>query len=253
MSFEKSSDAYGMFMGQYSEPLADLFLDWSGVASGQTALDVGCGPGALTSRLVDRLGAASVTAIDPSSSFVEATKRRLPGVRVELAGAENLPFSEHEFDITLAQLVVHLMPDAPAGIASMVRVTKTGGVVSACVWDHAGKRGPLATFWQAVRDLDPANEGEATLPGTAEGQLAELFADAGLSDVESGAITVSRRFADFDDWWYPFTLGVGPAGDYVARLAAPRVEALRAHASTLWPSDGFTVDALAWCARGIVA
>ena len=43
-----------------------------------------------------------------------------------------------------------------AGLREMGRVTRPGGVVAACVWDHAGGGGPLAVFWTAVRELDPA-------------------------------------------------------------------------------------------------
>ena len=37
----------------------------------------------------------------------------------------------------------------------------TRGVVAACVWDHAGERGPLAVFWAAVHELDPAADDES--------------------------------------------------------------------------------------------
>jgi ubiquinone/menaquinone biosynthesis C-methylase UbiE len=169
VAFEVEADAYSAFMGRYSEPLADLFVQWAGVGPGRQALDVGCGPGALTARLVGRLGAARVIAVDPSASFVAAVRRRCPGVIVHQAAAERLPLADGSVDAALAQLVVHFMTDPVAGLAEMARVTRPGGVVAACVWDFANGGGPLATFWAAVRDLDPGARTSPAAPARARG------------------------------------------------------------------------------------
>src|ERR1035437_5169468 len=138
MSFRVPDEAYDRFMGRYSVPLAPQRASFADVTVNQRILDVGCGPGALTTELVRRLGPDAVTAIDPSEQFVRATRERLPGVNVVRASAEHLPFPEGSFDTVMAQLVVHFMADAVAGLAEMARVTRSGGVVAACVWDHAG-------------------------------------------------------------------------------------------------------------------
>ena len=77
MSFNVAATAYDRFMGRFSRPLSIEFADWLDLHEGQKALDVGCGPGALTEVLADRLGAASVTGVDPSEPFVEAARERL--------------------------------------------------------------------------------------------------------------------------------------------------------------------------------
>ena len=61
MTFDVSADAYLRFMGRYSEPLAVQFAGLAGVQRGQRALDVGCGPGALTAVLAGRAGADAVS------------------------------------------------------------------------------------------------------------------------------------------------------------------------------------------------
>ena len=250
MSFAVAPDAYDRFMGRYSVPLAPEFADFAGVERGQTVLDVGCGPGALTSELVARVGVAAVAAVDPSEQFVEAARERHPGVRVERSPAEQLPFADDEFDVALAQLVVHFMADAVAGLREMGRVTRHGGVVAACVWDHAGGGGPLSVFWEAVHSLDPDAPDESRLAGSREGHLAELFGEAGLRDVEDGAVSVDVEHASFEEWWEPFTLGVGPAGVYVSRLGTERQAVLRERCRSLLPESPFVASARAWAARG---
>jgi len=249
MSFVVAADAYGRFMGRYAEPLAAAFADYVEAAPGDRALDVGCGPGALTAQLVRRLDASAVSAIDPSPPFVEALRVRLPGVDVRLGVAGDLPFADSSFDLTTAQLVVHFMPDPVAGLAEMARVTRPGGTVAACVWDHGGGGGPLAAFWQAVHDIDPAAPGEADLPGTREGHLAQLCAAAGLREVSSRSLTIRVGFQTLEEWWEPYTLGVGPAGDYVAALSAPQRERLRDRCAELLPPAPFEISAVAWCVR----
>ena len=175
MSFAVPADAYDRFMGRYSGPLSPLLADFAGVQAGRRVLDVGCGPGALTTELVARLGSGSVAAVDPSEPFVAAARERHPGVSVQRAAAEDLPFGDEAFDAALAQLVVHFMADAVAGLREMARVTRVDGVVAACVWDHAGGKGPLSLFWEAARELDPGVEDESERPGAREGHLAQLF------------------------------------------------------------------------------
>lgn len=250
MSFDVSADAYLCFMERYSEPLAARFADLAGIRRGQRALDVGCGPGTLTAELVRRLGAGAVCAVEPSASFAAAAAQRLPGVDVRRAAAEQLPFPDGTFDVTMAQLVVHFMADPVAGLREMGRVTRLGGVVAACVWDHAGGRGPVTVFWRAVREADPAADDESDLAGAREGDLARLGAQAGLGEVRAGTLAVRARYAAFDDWWEPFTLGVGPAGDYVASLDAEGRGLLRERCRRLLPAGPFEITASAWAVTG---
>ncbi len=246
MSFEVGADAYATFMGRFSTPLASLFVDAVGVAPGQSALDVGCGTGALTEVLVERLGLPQVSAVDPSQSFVAVMQERFPPMDVRRAAAESLPHDSATFDVTLAQLVVHFMTDPVAGIREMGRVTRPGGIVAATVWDFAGRTDPLAAFWAAVRSIDPQAPDESHRPGVREGHLAELFVHAGLDESTSTAITFEIRHDSFDHWWQPFTLGVGPAGAYVATLSDAGRDGLRERCRSMLPDGPFATSARAW-------
>jgi SAM-dependent methyltransferase len=252
--FDVAADAYVRFMGRFSAPLSAPFADvgLAGVDPGAPVLDVGCGPGMLTCVLALRQGEAAVSAVDPVEAFVRATATAYPLADVRRAAAEDLPFADGTFGATLAQLVVHFMNDPAAGIREMARVTAQGGRVSACVWDHSGGTGALSGFWGVVQRYDPAAEGEAALPGSAAGDLTRLFTGAGLREVEETMLTVQVSFATFEEWWHPFTLGVGPAGAYVDGLnqieRAGLMDALREQ----YGDGPFVVEAGAWTATGLV-
>ena len=251
MSFDVSAAAYNAFMGGFSEPLSDEFLTFTGISPGSRALDVGCGPGALTRRLVDLLGAGSVSAIDPSPSFVAAAAERFPDVDVRQGTAEALPYADDVFDAALAQLVVHFMSDPVGGIREMARVVRPGAVVAACVWDHADQGGPLSGYWAAVRELDPHARDEADLAGAREGDLARIAGEAGLSGIESGRVGVTRSFATFEEWWESYTFGIGPAGQYVRGLDDTSRQRLKDHCATKFPAGSFDIQATAWAVRGL--
>src|SRR6478752_905672 len=197
MAFDVAADAYDRFMGRYSVLLSAQLADLAGVEAGQRVIDVGCGPGALTAELVARVGAGSVAAIDPSEPFVEAARARNPGADVRLGSAEQLPFPDDTFAAALAQLVVQFMSDPVKGVGEMARVTRPGGAVVACTWDHGGGQGPLSPLWDAARALDPGVAGEALGVGTGQGQLQRLFEEVGLADVSETAVWVSVEHPTF--------------------------------------------------------
>jgi len=250
MNFDAAAESYDAFMGRYSSLLSPLFADFAGVAPGQRVLDVGCGTGALTAELVRRLSPSDLAAADPMAHFVAATRQRNPGVQVVQASAESLPFPDDGFDAALAQLVVHFMTDPLAGISEMTRVTRAGGVVSACVWDYAGDRSPLSPLWRAARAMDPTVDDEANLAGAREGALLQLFHDAGLEDVRETALVTNVEHATFEEWWEPYTRGVGPAGKYVAGLDTQRRNELRDRCRAQLSDGPFVLTFQAWAARG---
>ncbi|KRA24354.1 SAM-dependent methyltransferase [Microbacterium sp. Root61] len=252
MSFDVAASAYDRFMGRYSGPLGIAFADWVGLASATRVLDVGCGPGALTTVLVERLGPSAVSAVDPSEPFVAAARSRMPGVDVRLASAEDLPYGDDVFDASLAALVVHFMRDPPRGVSEMVRVTRPGGTVAACVWDFVGGRAPQTLFFTALAEVLPGLDDETRRSGAARGQLVDLLTAAGCRRVEETAVTVAVDYPGFDEWWEPYTLGVAPAGRQLAALDPAQREVVRERCRTLMPDAPFTISATAWAARGIV-
>jgi SAM-dependent methyltransferase len=256
VTFVVPGEAYDRFIGRYSYRLCDALARAAGLAADAEVLDVGAGTGTGTRRLVELVGPERVTAVEPSEPFVETLRARLPGVDVRLAAAEELPFEEGTFDAAFAQLVVFFMADPEAGVAEMRRVTRPGGLVAGCVWDSRGEMTLLRSFWDAAAAVDPeggkAADERTTMRFLAEGELAELWRQVQLGDVEEGQLVVSADYESFDDLWEPLTRGVGPAGGYASSLDLERREALRVElARRLGDPDGpFRLSARAWYAVG---
>jgi ubiquinone/menaquinone biosynthesis C-methylase UbiE len=253
-AFIASADSYDRLMGRYLPSLAPMFADAAGVGTGMRLMDVGCGPGGLTAELARRAGAARVAAIDPSAPFVQECRRRTPGVDVREGVAEHLPFDADEFDASLASLVVGFMSDPRQGVAEMARVTRPEGTVAVCFWDF-NRMPVLETFWAAARTVNPTIAGEMRRPGGARGELAALLREAGLRDVREAELVAEANYADFDDFWSPFTLGVGPIGLYYGSLDDTQREAVRVECVRLLDrrSGPFSLEATCWFAAGVVA
>jgi SAM-dependent methyltransferase len=253
MTFATSRESYDRYMGRYSDLLASAFLSFVGVTPGMLALDVGCGPGALTEALAVNLGAERVAAADPSESLLAACSERVPGADVRQAAAELLPWPDEMYDVVVSQLVMNFLPDADAGLKEMCRVARRGGAVACCTWDYASGMQMLRTFWDAALEFDEAAPDEGrVMPYCSEDELASLWARAGLVDVETSAIDVMADYADFEDYWIPFTLGAGPGGAYCASLDPQRQQRLRTSCFRRLgaPQGPFTLAARAFAVRG---
>jgi SAM-dependent methyltransferase len=248
-----SRDGAQMFVGRYTPALAVAHLEALGVRPGDRVLDVGCGPGAFTRAAAELVGPERVTALDPSPTFVEACRSRVPGADVRLGVAEDLVPGPVSFDIATSQLVVNFMSDAERGVRAMAAATRPGGAVGSVVWDYKGEMTMLRTFWDAAVALDPEalDEGRTMRYGTPE-ELQELWEASGLREVATQPLVVEAAYDSFDDFWRPFLAGVGPAGAYCATLGPDAQQALRDECFKRLgsPAGPFTLSARAWFVRG---
>ena len=254
-AFLTSGDADDAFMGRDSRVLAVPLVEWTGVTTGHSVLDVGCGPGALTDALVQRLGASEVSAFDPSPPFVEECSRRYPGVDVRHGRAEAIPFDDDQFDAAIAQLVLHFVTVPSDAAAEMRRVVRPGGLVAACVWDFDEGMQMLRAFWDAALVVDSGAPDEAkTMRFGRASEIAELFQAAGLVNVDETTISVSATYADYDELWSGILAGIGPAGAYCTSLTDAKRASLSAELFTRVgsPAGEFSLQAAARCAKAVV-
>jgi ubiquinone/menaquinone biosynthesis C-methylase UbiE len=195
--------SYDHMMGPWSRSVGELFLDWLDPAPGLDWIDVGCGSGAFTSLVVERCQPSTILGIDPSQAQLDyALQRGLPQTtRFEIADATSLPAVDRSIDVAVAALVVHFMRDPVAGVREMARVTKSGGVVAAYAWDLLTGGFPYDDLYSRMTLIGfPPPLPPSPAAGDMQ-QLLKTWEAAGLTDIKMHAFTVTRTFADFDDYW----------------------------------------------------
>jgi trans-aconitate methyltransferase len=253
----ESASAYERFMGRWSRQLARVLVTWLGVPPGHHWLEVGCGPGALTSGILEIGHPASVVATDSSEQFIAHARAALPDHRVQFltASADELPTRAGGYDVVVSSFVLNFIPDPTAALRAMRLLAADHAIVTACVWDYAGGMEFLRRFWDAAVELDPAarqyDEGER-FPICSPSGLEAAFRQAGFSRIAVEALEVATRFQDFDDYWSPFVGGPGPAPGYLSSLSAQRQQDLASRVAATLPrnEDGaIALTAKAWAAR----
>lgn len=249
---------YEAYMGRWSRPMAEAVLEWLKLPPELTWLDVGCGTGALTRVVLDVADPRAILGVDPSADFLTSARQIAdPRVRFALGDAAALPAPHDSYDVVIAGLVLHFVPDPQAAVCEMARVTRRGGTVAAYVWDPAGERQFTRPLWQAATALDPvaaAQDPSTQAPLCQPEPLAALFTGAGLQAVAVEALATPIVFRDFDDFWQPHLLGgSSPAQRYVASLGDEHRMALRERLHAMLPiaADG-SIPLLGhvWAVRG---
>lgn len=248
---------YEQYIGRWSRKMAPLFLAWLDQAAGKRWLDIGCGTGALSAAILDHCSPSSVVGVEPSDGFRQAATLNLAGKARFLAGsATALPLGAGECDVVVSGLVLNFVPDLPAALAEMRRVTASDGTLAAYVWDYADGMEIIRYFWDAAVSLDTAtarlHEG-IRFPVCSPSALKSAFEAAGLTEVETTPLELNAEFVDFEDYWRPFLGGQGPAPAYVMSLPEDQRAALKAQLESALPSatgGAITLRARAWAVRG---
>lgn len=217
ISFDDGA-AYERFMGKWSYLAGEAFLRWLKPTSTLQWLDVGCGNGAFTELIVQSASPASVHGIDPSAAQLAFARTRptLRDVEFREGDAMALPYPNRTFDVAVMPLVIFFLSNPAQGVAEMTRVVRPNGRVTAYSWDMIGGGFPYALLFQAMEAVAMDVPSPPSPDASRLDVLSELWTQAGLRDVSTSEIVVSRTFADFDDYWAT-VLGAPSVG---ARLQA---------------------------------
>ncbi|MEZ5924169.1 MAG: class I SAM-dependent methyltransferase [Hyphomicrobiaceae bacterium] len=257
----QAGDSYDLYMGRWSRQIAPQFLQWLSAPAGADWLDVGCGTGALSAAILSSCAPHGLVAVDPSAGFLEKARANVTDPRIEFstADAQSLPIETASKDVVVSGLVLNFVPDRAKALAEMRRVARPGGTIAFYVWDYPGGGVEfMHVFWVAAEAIDARaaglNEARRFAFCTADALRREMR-DAGFATAEVEAIEAPAVFADFADFWRPFTLGAGPAPSYCASLDPAVREALRSNLDEALPrrADGSIATTLrAWAVRAAV-
>lgn len=201
--------SYERMMGVWSRSAGEIFLDWMAPKPGLAWVDVGCGNGAFTQLIAERHAPSKIDGIDPSEPQLAYARTR-PGAAMAAfhqGDAMALPFPDRSFDVAVMALVIFFVPEPSKGVSEMVRVVSPGGTVAAYAWDMEGGGFPLQPI---VGELLKMGHTPSTAPRADASRLdvmGSLWADAGLVDVETRSIDVTRIFEDFEDFWSASSAG----------------------------------------------
>ena len=254
---------YEKLMGRWSRRLAPLFIEHAGIADGEEVLEIGCGTGSLTFTLPQAATLAGITAIYHSEIYLAAAqaKNHDPRIRLEHGDGSALRFPDASFDRALSMLVLpSVVPQPELMVAEMRRVTRPGGVVAAAFWDSPGGSSSQRMLWDTAAALDEAaaEARDRTMgrPIYAPGALPQMWAEAGLIDVNQRSLMIRMDFTNFADYWQPYASGEGALGDYVAGLDEVRREQLERRLRSAYltgrPDGERSFVAVALSCRGVV-
>jgi SAM-dependent methyltransferase len=254
--------AYEVFLGRWTKELAPQLLDFAAFRSDGPLLDVGTGTGSLAAAMAARWPSRQVVGTDVAEPYIAFARARANGrsPQFEIGDATALRHDDGAFVGAAAQLVLNFVPNASLALREMRRVTCSGGIVAAAVWDFRGGLVYQRLFWDTAAGLDPKAadardrlfSGALALP---EG-LPSLFGEVGLVDVQRGSLTIRMNYASFDDYWEPLLGGQGPVGTYIVRVEEKLRERIkdavrRAYCSGS-PDGERSLTATAWAVRGTV-
>jgi trans-aconitate methyltransferase len=249
-------DAYERFMGRWSRLVAPLFLDWLAQPPGLRWVDLGCGTGALTAAVLERAEPVSVLGVDPSAGFLETARALQEDSRARFTVGDALDVPPGSADVVVSGLALTFIPDVQAALRALAAAAP-GGTVAAYVWDYAEGMRMLRAFWDAAVEVEPAaaglDEGRTRFPLARPDALAGAWELAGLTEVATTGLDVSRRFERFEQLWSPFLAGTGPAPAFLTTLRPDQQDGLRdrMRRSVTGGRDGpFELPARAWAVRG---
>jgi len=222
-------------------PLGLEAIERARVQTGEAVLDIGCGCGATSLELAERVGpTGSVTGLDISEPMLTRARERAAEGELEQLifvndDAQTAAFEAGHHDLIFSRFGVMFFQDPTAAFANLRSALRPGGRVAFACWQEVG-RNP----WMLVPLMAAAKHVSLPAPLAAGGpgpfafadpeHVRTILADAGFADIEIVNHEAELTLAGGDDLEQvvDFVLQMGPAGQAFRELGASAQAAARA-------------------------
>ncbi len=206
---------------------------------GMTVLDCGCGPGSITSGIVERVAPGRVVGVDADESQVslateDARTQGLSNAEFRVGSAYDLPFPAESFDAVFSHAMLEHLREPEKAVAEFHRVLRPGGIVGVCSPDWGGfllapPSAELAGAIDEYQSLQTANGGDVY----AGRKLPSLLKNANFDNIVMHARYEVYESLDF-------------IGEYLAQQLANAGRAAQAATLREWAATPNGMFAQAW-------
>ncbi|MFC7491779.1 MULTISPECIES: class I SAM-dependent methyltransferase [unclassified Knoellia] len=236
--FDAVADDYDQSGVDFFAPIAQGLVDELAPASGERAVDLGCGRGAATILLARSVGeTGSAVGLDLSEGMLAHARAAIDSeglvVDLRVGDASEPALPEGEFDVVASSLVLFFLPNPGAALARWVQLLAPGGRIGLATF---GQQDPVWTSvdrefgpWLPPAMRDPRVMGPQSPFGSDEG-MEQLLEDAGAAEVETTTLRLPVRFGTLDRW-EAFSRGTGQRAMW-ASVPADEIAGVRERAAT---------------------
>jgi ubiquinone/menaquinone biosynthesis C-methylase UbiE len=207
-------DKYRVLIAQMFAPLTAGLLEEARIGIGQKVLDIGGGSGEPSLTIAGIVGpTGSVMYTDPVAGMVEtaqveAGRRALTNIQFRQCSADDLPFADCTFDVTVSRLSAMFFVDPITGVREALRVILENGYVSFVVWGPKEANPFFSTITEVVdRFVEVSQQDDPDAPDAFRfalpGKLAGILENAGAENVTERLLNFEIEAAiSFEQFWH---------------------------------------------------
>ena len=205
----RQAESYGRLSGRMTRNTIPALLDAAGVESEARVLDLGCGPGNVSSAAAAR--GAVVTGADIADGMLALARRRHPEISFVRADAEALPFPAASFDAVVGNFVLNHLPRPELAAAEIARVLAPGCRAALTAWERADRMRLFQVFGDATDAAGVTGNavpaGEDAFRFADEAEFRGLLEGAGLEEVQVEELAFELEVESPEELWEGFLAG----------------------------------------------